>query len=234
MGKFKLNSMFKSINGSAGGHTYSKWKGEDVFRGRITESHQPNTRKQQRVRSRFIIMAETWNGLHLDKNKIFLESWNLFALEVQRNLSGYNLFVRFNYEHFQKGEPFELSKFFNIALTEEEENSMEPLTVGNFQVTPGAADGSFSCAFDAVPVGWHLSIYTQELVDGVITSNIARHDFGAAPASPVVINGLNPGMEYYVYAVITCGTFLEATGISDSVAVKVTAPGSAPAPAPAP
>jgi len=48
------------------------------------------------------------------------------------------------------------------------------------------------------------------------TGEITMHGGGAGPVSPFTVSGLEPGMEYCVYAVVTNGAYDTATEVSQS------------------
>ncbi|MCP4132448.1 MAG: hypothetical protein GY754_15860 [bacterium] len=169
---------------------------------------------QTRVRNNFSQLVHIWK-LFDNGGSIMHESWNLDTR--YKSLTGYNEFIQENFHHFNNGEPLELFKPIN-----------EQRTVQNFQVTTGTSTGRIQCSFDPVPDGMHLTLFVEQADNGELSDEIARHDHGANPTSPITIQGLALGVNHIVYAVITDLVYENAQSVSAAVTGSALASGTRP------
>ncbi|TAL39063.1 MAG: hypothetical protein EPN93_03030 [Spirochaetes bacterium] len=170
------------------------------------EKHtQDLTANQEKVRKAFVKLVDDWKQL----SPLVRKSWDGHG--ENPNASGYNIFIGDNSPRQMAAEPLRLSR----KLGEER--------LADFKATPGGAAGQISCGFAPVNGDRHLAFFVQEKANGVATGSLERHDGGANCASPFIVTGLNPGMEYFVYALVTDKAYHEAMLVSESVGMLTTA-----------
>ncbi len=122
----------------------------------------------------------------------------------KKRKTGYSLFMGANTTLQRKGEPLALSR----PLGE------QPLA--GFRALPGSSSGEINCEFawSASQAGKHVTFFIQKKENGLAAGEIVRVDGGAGPVSPYTLNGLEPGAEYFVYALVTDRAYGEAQTVS--------------------
>jgi hypothetical protein len=127
-------------------------------------------------------------------------------------MTGRNAFIGANVTRVIAGEALELFK----PMGEEPPAS--------FSAQAGAAAGGITCSFTLPPgsVDKHLFIFTQLKDSGKGTGDIKRYEAGVNPASPFEIEGLEPGAEYFVYALLADDEYANAVKASEAVVVTAT------------
>ena len=89
-----------------------------------------------------------------------------------------------------------------------------------FSAEPGGA-GQISCTFTK-PEGFensHVTMFTQKVIAGLGANEMTKHDVGNSESS-FTIAELEPGSEYFVYAVLTDNELSGATIVSESAAMR--------------
>lgn len=204
MPTIKLNPLITDIRNRMGNSVFSKWKDVNYVREFIPPSN-PNTEAQVSVRNAFSRLVEAWKNI----GKAARESWNANA--KGKNMSGYNAFIRKNFENMKS----DLALMISMPLAEE--------TPANFSAATGTATGEITCTFQPPSEGSKsVTLFTQKLGVPVGQAILARHEQKGA-ASPVTLAGLEPGAEYHVYVVITEGAYDAAKTVSASVAATAKA-----------
>jgi hypothetical protein len=165
-----------------------------------------STPKQAEVRSAFSLLVTAWKIM----GRLMQASWNLFS--TGQNMTGRNAFIGANVTRVIAGEALELFK----PMGEEPPAS--------FSAQAGAAAGGITCSFTLPPgsVDKHLFIFTQLKDSGKGTGDIKRYEAGVNPASPFEIEGLEPGAEYFVYALLADDEYANAVKASEAVVVTAT------------
>ncbi len=199
MSTIRLSSMLRDARKKMGDVVYSKWKGINYTRGLSRPSGEP-TEKQKSVRHAFGKLVKDWKQM----NGVMHRSWAAYA--GNKNLTGFNAFMGANAVLQKSGKPLELFS----------EMGVEPLM--NFSASPGPAPGEIQCSFlhSEGPPGKHVTFFTQKKENGTADGKFRRYDGGAGTPSPFTVTGLEPGMEYFVYAVATEAAYPEATACSAS------------------
>jgi len=160
------------------------------------------TVKQQAVQDAFKTVVADWKYL----TGIINKAWNVYTDD--ENVSGYNSFMGVNIPHRRAGEPLELCP----GLGEE--------ILMNLTAAPGTSAGEIACTFLPPEAGSHISFFTRKEAEPGIKSPISRHDAGADPVSPFTITGLETGMNYIIYAVVTDAQYDTALTVSQSAAAS--------------
>lgn len=159
-----------------------------------------NTENQAAVNRAFSSVAADWKYL----GGVINTSWENMAGDS--TATGYNEFIGENVQRRRAGEPLLLCPGMGEEL------------LMNFTAAPGNAAGSITCAFLAPEAGCHVTFFARRVTEPGVKSPVTRHDAGADSSSPFTITGLEPGIEYHVYAVVTDAAYETATTISQSVA----------------
>ena len=163
-----------------------------------------STPGQVEVRNAFTAMVGNWKWI----TGIMRVAWDRSI--GNRPLTGYNSFIGTNVNRYRAGQALVVS----VPMGE------DPLL--NLAAEAGTS-GEIRCSFLPAPAGRHVTFFAHRQSDGEDQGAVSRHDAGADPASPFVIPGMVPGRRYYVYAVVTDRAYNEATSVSASSGVAVTA-----------
>jgi hypothetical protein len=205
MATVKLSILLSDMRNRLGNVVFSKWKKTNYVRQYVTYSR-GSTPKQAEVRSAFSLLVTVWKTM----GRLMHASWNLFS--SGQNMTGRNAFIGANVTRVIAGEALELFK----PMGEEPPAS--------FSAQAGAAAGGITCSFTLPPgsVDKHLFIFTQLKDSGKGTGDIKRYEAGVNPASPFEIEGLEPGAEYFVYALLADDEYANAVKASEAVVVTAT------------
>lgn len=203
MAKAKTTASVPEISRNIDGFVYFSRNGNTYIR-KYTKPAYSNTPEQAAVRAAFSTVVGIWK-----RNKGMLHAaWEAFALKRKR--TGYNAFIGRNATALRQGRP--LSLFVGMGIDEEPEE---------FVAVPGGP-GEIVCALAGPGNGYHLTIFTQKMVNGMGEARLKRFDAGAGVSS-FTVTGLSPGVEYCVYGVFSDAPFVEATVVSESAGVVATA-----------
>ncbi len=159
-----------------------------------------NTASQAEIKNTFKTVAADWKYLE----GIISDAWSLPTRGTI--VTGYNNFMAANFQHRRAGEPLLLC----IGMGEE--------LLVNFTAAPGTTAGTITCTFLPPEAGCHVTFFTRLVTAPGVKSPVDRHDAGADPVSPFTITGLEPGMQYHVYAIVTDAQYDTAKTISQSAA----------------
>jgi hypothetical protein len=200
----KLSILLSDMRNRLGNVVFSKWKKTNYVRQYVTYSR-GSTPRQAEVRSAFSLLVKVWKKTR----RLMQSSWNLFS--TGQNMTGRNAFIGANVTRVIAGEALELFK----PMGE------EPLA--SFSAQAGATAGGIMCSFTLPPgsADKHFFFFTQLKDAGKGTGDIKRHDAGVNPASPFELQGLEPGAEYFVYAVLAEDEYANAVKASEAVTVGV-------------
>lgn len=158
-----------------------------------------NTPGQKEIRRAFKTTVYDWRFL----KGIIQDAWGFSTGNT--NVSGYNNFIGANVRLRREGKPLVLSPGMG-----------EEIPV-NFTASPGNA-GEIVCAFLPPETRCHLTVFARkETAPGEITS-VTLHAAGADPVSPFTVTGLEPGVLYSLYAVVTDEAYENAKTVSPSAA----------------
>jgi len=152
---------------------------------------------------RFALMEtlNIWNRM----NRIIHRSWEKDidgdSLSAQDHFLGKNTLRLMTGEHLILSKPIGIKK------------------ISSFSATKGSS-GKIICSFNNTEEKDqnHMIFFTQKIINGKGTGALEVYEAGPSCNSPFVIEGLEPGQEYHVYAVGTDKKFKHAKKITHSVA----------------
>lgn len=198
MANVKLNPVFESFSKQIGDLVFYALNGKTHVRRKVTPKN-PKTTEQMAVRNSLSELAVDWASM----NGLMHRGWTLWA--AKKGMKANNAFVAENFDKQRSGQPVELFK------------AVGSLKLLSFAATPGAS-GEISCSFaiDGNATGKQMYFFTKKKANGVSAGEIKMHGSGTDALSPFVITGLEPGEEYFVYAVVTNGVYDAATEVSAS------------------
>ncbi|HNR89226.1 MAG TPA: hypothetical protein PKM65_12870 [Spirochaetota bacterium] len=197
MADVKLNPVFEGFRRKIGDLVFFNRNGELFVRRKGTQRN-PKTSEQMEVRNAFTQLVNNWKGI----GGILQRGWGNAAKGSDK--TGYNLFIGANAKRQRSGEVLELFK------------PVGDDTLFEFVAAPGTEPGSISVSFAPVNGGHHVTLFTQKKTNGAASGMFSRHDSGENPAGPVVLSGLEPAAEYFVYGVITDAAYPAATRVTRS------------------
>ena len=203
MSKVDMNPVFEGFARKIGNLVFFNRKGE-TFARRFTPPTDRKSPGQLSVRQAFAYVGDLWKG----SNGVMRKSWENFARG--KKYTGYNSFIAANVPRKRSNRALELFK----------EMGQEPLM--DFTAQTGALAEQVTASF-TMPQGAegkHLTVFAQVNENGAEYRPLRRFDLGAGAASPVAIDGLEPGKQYYLYAVLTDAAYNEATSVSESVSAE--------------
>lgn len=201
MAEVDLNPVFEGFSNKIGDLVFFVKEGETFVR-RIGKKTTPLSVNQIEVQKAFSVLVSIWR----QRKSIMQRSWDENVKEAR--VSGYNDFIGKNVSTQRSGEPITLFR----------ELGHDKLIM--FSAEPGGA-GEITCAFTK-PEGFedsHATIFTQKVIAGLGANEITKHDVGNAGDS-FTIAELEPGSEYFVYAVLTDNELGAATIVSESAAIR--------------
>lgn len=218
MAEFELSPAFEKVRRKLGNMIFYVSEG-DVFARKRGGKQNGATPAQEVVREAFTELAGSWKYLE----GIVQDSWNAAAKRKKR-LKGYSAFLGANIDRQRKARPLELAKSFGEKA------------LVSFGAQAGAASGTIDCSFvkNASDADKYVTIFHQKKAnaanggagtdatggddadgfDGDAGNEIVRVECGNDGASPVTVSGLEPGAEYFLYAVVTDSAYGEATAVS--------------------
>jgi len=204
MARIKLPSYIKEGHGRMEDAVIVTMQNGDAYM-KVYKKYVSYTEKQIEVRLAFKTLVNDWKYL----SGVIHNSWKSY--DDDSNASGYNNFMGANVSHRRAGEPVEISREFGE----------EPLM--SFTATPGTDAGEITCEFLPVDEGRHITLFVRKVTDPGVKAPITRYDTGAETASPFTITGLEQGVEYCVYAVVTNARYDQAISVSQSAGMKTNA-----------
>jgi hypothetical protein len=197
MGKVRTNIAFKGFSNNIDGLIYYERKGK-VYVRLYTPQKDPATRGQLAVRKAFKRLIVTLK----ETGGVIQEGWKRHA--QKSDMAAHTSFIGSNARLQRDGLPLNLG----IAYGE------KPLE--NFSAEAGSAPGEIRVNFTPVNSGRHVAFFTQKKENGTADGPMVRVDGGANTVAPYTIKGLEAGMNYFVYAVVTDTAYSEATSVSES------------------
>ena len=198
MAKIKFTPLIEEGSGRMGKVVLSSWKGRPFMKA-YAGRNDSKTTAQLEVRSTFLAMTRNWKSLA----GVLKTAWESYV--VGKCMTGLNAFVKTNFALHKEGKALELCKGTGEA----------PLS--NFRTEPGTNPGEIKVAFNPVNGSRHVTFFVQKKEDYVTGGRIDRFDGGENLQSPYIINGLETGIDYFVYAVVSDKAIDEAEEMSASV-----------------
>ncbi len=204
MAKVKFNPIFRSIRNSVGDLVLTEYDGAHFLR--MKGENTSNTPDQEDQRNAMKQIGKDWKQL----KGVIQEAWKKAAKErKKKRMNGYTTFMGDNLNLQREGKPLELCP----------ESEIEPLK--KLTAEPGAAPGEITVAFTPAPGAMHLTFFTQAIVEeNLAGGKMLRHDAGANAASPFTLTGLEPGKDYFIYAILTDAAYADAKELSASVSAQ--------------
>lgn len=205
MAKISLSPLVVDIRNKIGDTVFSKWKGVNYARSRVTPSN-PNTVNQQAVRDALRQLVKLWQNL----GGVVTLCWADFA--SGRSLSGFNAFVGDNADAQRAGTDITLTKAFGETAL---------LTFG---AATGAGGSEIDVTYTAspVPAGKKYIIVAREVAAGVETGVPEIYTLAAATASPQTLTMGKAATDYNLYAFAADDVLAAATACSASLADAAT------------
>lgn len=206
MSKIKLHPMFEGVSNRMGNIVYASGRNGRTIMRRFTKAADANSDKQKEVRSTFKLIGRIWRA-----NRSFLKNgWDLrYANE---EISGTNGFFGVNISNLLEKRPLLIM----------EGNS--DMLLHSFVATSGSVSGTIVCTFNPNTDDLtYLSVFVQEIADNVPAFDLVQCYSDVESVSPVNLTGLKPGVEYFVYAVLSDKELKSAKRFSSSYASRCVA-----------
>ena len=203
MSKIQLNFLVRDIRKRTDNVIFSKWKGINYVR-RYVKLTDAKTEGQLKVREAFNKLVDIWKYMGAPLHR----GWNLSA--VGEDFTGYNAFIGANVRPLRD----------NLVMKLFKSTGMDPIR--GLSTSVGAQAGEVSIAFEAIPQGRHLTIFSHYLINGETSVMPVRHDMGVSPSSPTSITGLNQSGEYVIYGILSDAPYDSSLIMSESVGAKIT------------
>ncbi|MBN2403110.1 MAG: hypothetical protein JXN64_12010 [Spirochaetes bacterium] len=206
MAKVRLSTLVADVRNRLGNVVFSKWKDTNYVR-EYTNYSRGNSERQVEIRNAFALLVSIWknmaNAMHA--------SWNSYAKDM--NMTGFNAFIKANSARVLDGEALELFKKSGVD---------ELLTVS---VEGNASAGEIVCSLSLPENSGarYIVFFVQRILDENVTDDIRTYKADLNPASQFTITGLEPGAEYFVYAILANSEYASAEGVSASVSMRATA-----------
>lgn len=201
MAKISLSPLVVDIRNKVADMVFSKWRGINYVRSRVTPSN-PNTQAQQDVRNSLARCVDMWQGL----SAVWKAGWAYVA--SGKSYSGYNRMVS---ENRAKEEA-------QNAITASPATDVASLTA--FAADTGTATKEIDLVFTPSPVttGQKLQVFareTSEVADKVVVSE--TFEIAGGQTSPQTITMAKANEDYVLHGCLSSDS-LARTGasISDS------------------
>lgn len=199
MAKISLSPLVVDIRNKVADMVFSKWRGINYVRSRVTPSN-PNTQAQQDVRNSLARCVDMWQGL----TAVWKAGWAYVA--SGKSYSGYN---RMCSENRAKEEA-------QNAITASPATDVSSLAT--FVPSTGAATKEISVVFtpSPVPAGQKLQVFARETSltsDKTVVSE--THEIAAAETSPQVLTMAKATEDYVLHGALSTDA-LARTGASIS------------------
>jgi hypothetical protein len=201
MADAKINPVFEGFSRQIGDLVFVHSNGKTFVRRKGNPGN-PKTAKQLSVRKTLSELVIDWSSL----DGMMHMGWKQWSAKKKKK--GNNVFVGENFEKQRAGLPIQLFR------------PVGKLKLTVFTAMPGAS-GGITCEYtiEGGGTGKYIYFFTKKRINGIAGGGITMHSGGADPVSPYTINGLEPGSEYCVYAVVTNGEYSSATEVSASIGV---------------
>jgi len=202
MAQWELSPAFMKVHRRLGNMIFYELKGRIHARKRPSKREKVSS-AQAEVIDAFKKLISDWRCLEA----LIQESWRIAARSHPRHGSGYTLFMGTNLSYRRRGKPLELSR------------PLGALPLPRFRARSGASPGEIRCEFacaDHPSSNGRLFVYTQKRGNGLAVGELARVDSCPVTDSSLTIRGLEPGCEYFVYAVAAGTAYLESKSVSSS------------------
>ena len=205
MAKISLSPLIVDIRNKVADVVYSKWRGINYARARVTPAN-PRTQAQIRVRNSLARMVDFFQHIHM----WIRNSWNILA--KGKDYSGYNLFVGHNRTREQAINLIDLSIYPKLP------RNLEKLTVSS----PSAGVIQVGFLPSPVPTGYRLILHFRQKPTGEEKKTLHRVEVLLPGATtPQNFSEFPSGTVWQVYGVL--GSEVEQlTGISLADEVIVT------------
>ncbi len=152
------------------------------------------------IRAAFAVVSSIWRG----EGGVHHACWEKAARGGY--LNGYSAFMGANICRARKGEGLALFRGTGIKA------------LASLDAVPAPRGGGILVSFlPALRRGEYLTLFVQPKCGGMPGLPVMRREFGEAPVSPLRIDGLTPGTDYFVYGVVTNAPYADADRISSSV-----------------
>lgn len=205
MSEIELNPMFLRMRKSMGGIVIYEKNGKLMARVKGRRKTPP-TEAQAEVSSAFSRVASYWEPMQ----GILQLSW--FSSGNKKKMNGYNLFIRENFSKERDGEPITLAKSFG--------DIDKPV----ISAAPGGS-GEIVVSYSISPseTGMKLHLFIKKRTDGLSSGDLIRYSVNRESVSPYTISKLEPGSEYFIYAVLTDWDYSASTQVSASAGITAQA-----------
>lgn len=181
MARVSYSPLITEASGSVADTVFSRWKGRDYIRARVTPAN-PNTTAQQNVRNSLARCVELWQSIESDEKS----RWDDYASPYQ--MSGYNKFMSANRADEQDDE---LLKFMP------HNEDADPVT--GFSASTGAGEGEIDLTWSdpGTYTTGEVLVVTRE--SGTNEFVVQDEDSTLVTAESLTISGLTANTEYDVY-----------------------------------
>ncbi len=197
MAEWELSPAFMKVRKKLGNMVFYAKNGEILAR-KLPAKREQNSQAQDEITAAFTQVGYDWKYLA----GVIQNSWDE-AAKSKKGI-GYTCFVGANITLQREGNALDLSR------------SLGQLPLSGFKAQTGSAAGEIVCEFawGTANAGKHVTFFIQKRENNLATGDIVRVDGGADPVSPYTLSGLEPGVEYFAYAVVTEKAYAEATTVS--------------------
>lgn len=201
MSQFDLNPMFHRMKNSLGNVVIYERDGQ-LFTRVKPKKKSGATAGQKEIHTTFASLSSDWSSAGTLMNS----SWYTHAEKKKQH--AYNLYMKTNFKKAREQKAIELFKPLGEI--------MSPA----ISAAPGAA-GEIVCTYTIPETenGRFIHFFTKRKNDGDGENIIKRYSVAGTGSSAHTITNLEPGSEYFIYAVLTDQNYTEATMVSASVAV---------------
>jgi len=206
MAKAELSVLLSDLRNRIGNVVFSKWRDTNYVKEYKVYSGEP-TAKQLEVRNAFSLLVSIWKHM----GQLHQRAWDVYSSD--KNMTSLNAFIGVNSKHVLGNEALELFKPMG-------EDALLSL---NADYDPPTGEIVCSFAHAESLADKHVIFFTQRVIEGKVTNEVFIHEAGLNPASPFSITGLEPGAEYYVYAIVTDSDYANAALVSSALSMLATA-----------
>ena len=198
MSDVNLNPIIEGLSKRFGNVVFVQMNGKTYMR-RIGKYHERNSEAQVAIRHTFTRCSEIWKSMP----GILPEAWKVFS-KNKGGRAGFGAFMHENFSRIRSGEPLVLCRGLGEIILET--MTAETGASGEIRVSVGPAPSATQC----------VSVFTQKRTNGISEGVLVRHEFSAGGGTGLSVTGLESGAEYYAYAVVTEGAYIQSTEVSAS------------------